>query len=63
MCDPQCEKDRRDAAEAKEEALQHIQDMNDQAFLTWWNQSQADESELATRRFAAATMYHEEPAW
>jgi len=70
MWDAQCEADIRDEQEARDEAnaakrdiIEMIQEMDNKTFMSWYDQHCHEMAELAVRRFAAATMYHEEPAW
>jgi len=66
---------KRDAriSEMKADAMRMIEEMPDAAFETWYTTAfqamdeaacaQRDADELAARRFASATMYHEEACW
>ena len=59
--------------EMKADAMRMIEEMPDAAFETWYTTAfqamdeaacaQRDADELAARRFASATLYHEEPCW
>jgi len=63
-------KDERDAQDEHEEigrlrniAMEMLQELSDANFIKWWHRHHIELTELAERRFATATLYHEEPCY
>lgn len=70
MWDIQCQADERDMQEARDEVnamkadiIHCIEEMDAKTFRDWYEQHCREIQELVTRRFAAATLYHEEPCF